>query len=105
MQRRLQILVPGIFGGFLALTLWRTIVHGFMETPSFEAAHLDAGAGDFGLIVEFFMAVATFLLAAVWFFVERGRRAKVSAVVLALVTPALFAFSARGLQRFGADYS
>ncbi|MGI8965115.1 MAG: hypothetical protein ACR2H1_03390, partial [Limisphaerales bacterium] len=105
MRRSLRTLVMCIFWGFIGLTLWRVVVQGVMEKPSFDAPHLEAGAGDWGLIVQFLIAAFAFLFAALWFFIEPRWSRKAQALGLAIVTPILFAFSVRGLQRFAPGYS
>ena len=105
MKRTPRILALSSFAGFIVLTLWRGIAHGVMEKPSFEVSHLEAGAGDTGLIIQFFMAILTVGFAAFWFFSEPRSKWMIVAIVMALVTSALFLFCARGLQRFAPQYS
>jgi hypothetical protein len=85
--------------------LWRVVFQGLLEKPSFEAPHLDAGAGDWGLVAQFFMAVLTVISALVWSFVELYWRRKVLVVGLAIATAAFLVFTARGLQRFAPGFS
>ena len=104
MRRIARILALSSFAGFFVLTVWRGI-HGIMEKPSFDVSHLEAGAGDAGLIIQFFAGILAFGFAAFWFFCESRGAWKIVAVVMALVTPTLFLFCARGLQRFAPQYS
>jgi hypothetical protein len=105
MKRISRILALSSFAGFFVLTLWRGIVHGIIEEPSFDVSHLEAGAGDTGLIVQFFIAILAFGFAALWFFSEPRGAWKMAAILMALVTPILFLFCSRGLQRFAPRYS
>jgi hypothetical protein len=101
MRHGIRILAASLFGSFLALTLWRLLFQGALEKTSLAATHLDAGAGDWGLVVQFVMAIFAAISAVALAFIEPQWTRKTSALVIVLVAPALFIFTARGMQRFG----
>ena len=88
---------------FIALSIRRIVFQGLLETPSFEVSHYDAGAGDFGLIVQFIAAMPTVVLAVAWLCF--GTRGKPIAFVVAALVPLLLAVTARGLQRYAPGYT
>jgi hypothetical protein len=105
MKRISRIAAWSSLTAFILFTLWRGIVHGVMEQPSFEVSHLDAGAGDSGLLVQFVLAIFTLVFVAFWFFTESRSKGRIAPFAMAAVIPALFLVCARGLQRFAPQYS
>jgi hypothetical protein len=105
MKRLSRIAAWSSFAAFILFTLWRGIVHGLMEQPSFEVSHLDAGAGDSGLLVQFVLAIFTLVFVAFWFFTESRSKGRIAAFAMAVIIPALFLICTRGLQRFAPQYS
>jgi hypothetical protein len=105
MRRRFGICLACLFCAFVAITAWRTVFQGVLEKPSFTAAHLDAGAGDLGLIVQFCAGCLVILSAVAFCFVESRWRPKNIALGLLIVVPGLFLFTARGMQRFAPGFS
>ena len=90
---------------FLAYSGWRIFVHGIFETPSFDAPHLDAGAGGLGLLIQALLATVSLLACSIWAFVDSNRWLKLSALTFAASAPLIFILTARGLQRFAPGYS
>jgi hypothetical protein len=105
MRRRFGIFLTCLFCIFVGITVWRTVFQGVLEKPSFAAPHLDAGAGDLGLIVQCCAGCLVILSAIAFCIVEPRWRRKIAALGLVLVVPGLFLFSARGMQRFAPGFS
>src|SRR5437899_10601883 len=105
MRRRFGIFLACLFCIFVTITAWRIVFQGLLEKPSFAAPHLDAGAGDLGLIVQCCTACLVIRSAVVSCFIEPRWRRKFVALGLVIVVPGLFLFSARGMQRFAPGYS
>jgi hypothetical protein len=105
MKSSIRILALGTSLVFLVYSAWRILLHGILEIPSFEAPHLEAGAGGLGLLCQGFLAVLSTLACVIWCFIEGNRRLRLSAVVLAASAPWILYVTARGLQRFAPGFS
>src|SRR5262245_7798633 len=105
MRRWFGISLAGLFCAFVAITACRTVFQGLLEKPSFSAPHLDAGAGDLGLIVQLCAGCLVILTAVAFCFIEPRWRRKIIAPGLMIVVPGLFLLTARGMQRFAPGFS
>src|SRR5947199_9808797 len=101
MRRRLGILLVSLLCIFLGITVWRTVFQGLLEKPSFNVPHRDAGAGDLGLILQWYLGSLVILSAAVLSFVVLRWGRQSVAVGSVLAAHGLFLFSARGMHRVG----
>jgi hypothetical protein len=104
MKRAIRILAGTSFAGFMVFTIWRGIVQGVLEKPSFAVPHLDAGAGDWGLVLQLLATILVIGFGFVWLFTG-SMKEKFIALAMVLVAPALFLYCARGLQNFAPQYS
>jgi hypothetical protein len=104
-RKVIQVLTASTFFVFLAYSGWRIIFSGVMEEASFDVEHRAAGAGDLGLVAQLVGMLATMVLAFAWLWTERRRGLKWVAACLLVISPVIFYFTARGLQRFPPTYS
>ncbi len=105
----LRVLGPGVLVLFVSLTLWRILYQGIKEEASFDVPHLQAGAGDGGLVVMVLLGVLALALGVAWIVMERRWPLRWEAIVFmvaaVIVVPSLVFISMDGLQRYARGYS
>lgn len=105
LNKLISILACLFLALFLLITAWDVTAHGYFEPADLNTSHFIAGAGNASLLLRLMLGVASFIMFFVWLAFSRKPKVVIPKIVVLILVPLIFEFSANGLERFGVEYN
>jgi len=89
---------------FALVTIYDLLFNGWFEASSIDVDWWEAGAGSITFMIRFLLVAESLVLAVILVFMKQPVMTRVTWLGLILIIPLLFAYSARGIERYSESY-